>query len=522
MGRDALNSVLDSRLGYFFGQCTDATGKYKNAEFLYADIKVVIVKLGGDGIVFIVVLDGPSVCKKVLALIDEREAKIFGQRCSTHGWQLLLKDISKIEFSKVLSRIVRLLKFVVNHSAVMVIFQKLVVSLIFPNTVPRLSSLSLPPHTTPVFSAKESSPDSAALLAIVDTRFGSNFYAAERVLRDKLVLERLFTCPELVTWVDSQRPAAGSLDIKKEFDELKQWTIFYQDFWIKLKVYVDFTKFMIVGLRRSDTDSPNLHLMVAEFDKAKLECVKMAKQAKRDNDSLFVDGFAEKVEAAFVKRRPDIVSQLSLAAAFVDPFGAYMEPPVQVDGGYLALVAVLQKYHRDAPDAGSIVASTMTLVADFREHRGRFFGTSLAAALAKDQNPDAFWAAAVQAEGKPGLEVCRYLVNGYAGQGASERMNQKVGSHFRNPSPLAMALTLLVRDLGEAVSHQETESLIPHGNRGLRRDQYGPAACRQEERPHYQDLPRPPPGALRRTSHFARGTRRRDRGGGLRRQRGGG
>jgi len=177
IGRDCLKSILNSRLGYFFGQSTNATGMLKNAEFLYQDIKGVIEKLGGDIIVFIVVLDGPSVCKKVLALIDEREAKIFGQRCSTHGWQLLLKDISKIEFSKVLSRIVRLLKFVVNHSAVMVIFQKLVVSLLFLNIVPRLNSLSLPPHTIPIFSAQEKSPGSAALLGIVEPRFGSNFYA---------------------------------------------------------------------------------------------------------------------------------------------------------------------------------------------------------------------------------------------------------------------------------------------------------------------------------------------------------
>ena len=89
----------------------------------------------------------------------------------------------------------------------------------------------------------------------------------------------------------------------------------------------------------------------------------------------------------------------------------------------------------------------MTKITAFRERRGAFFGSTLASALAKDPNPDAFWPAAVQAEGKTGLEVCHYIVNGYAGQGASERVNQKVGSHFRNPSPLAMALTLLVRDV---------------------------------------------------------------------------
>ena len=89
----------------------------------------------------------------------------------------------------------------------------------------------------------------------------------------------------------------------------------------------------------------------------------------------------------------------------------------------------------------------MTKITAFRERRGAFFGSTLASALAKDPNPDALGAAAVQAEDKTGLGVCRYIANGYAGKGVSERVNQKVGSHFRNPSPLAMALTLLVRDV---------------------------------------------------------------------------
>jgi hypothetical protein len=83
--------------------------------------------MGGSAFVFMVTLDGPSVCKKVLRLVDERLPQIFGQRCCTHAWHLLLRDIIKFEFMHVLSRIVRLLKFVVNHSAILTIFQTLVV-----------------------------------------------------------------------------------------------------------------------------------------------------------------------------------------------------------------------------------------------------------------------------------------------------------------------------------------------------------------------------------------------------------
>jgi hypothetical protein len=146
IGRDALNSVLNSALGFFFVQSTNATGKTKDSEFLYNDLAAAVAKIGGAMYVFIICLDGPSVCKKLLRLVNERMPQIFGQRCTTHAWHLLLKDICKFEFMHVLSRVVRLLKFVVNHTAILVIFQELVV--IF-NLLAQLP-VSLVPPPSPV------------------------------------------------------------------------------------------------------------------------------------------------------------------------------------------------------------------------------------------------------------------------------------------------------------------------------------------------------------------------------------
>lgn len=100
-----MNSVLNTKLGTFFGQSTNATGMVKDSEFVFADIACAITKLGGDSHVFIVCLDGPNVCKRVLKLVDARMPRIFGQRCCTHAWHLLLGDIVKFEFKHVLSRI---------------------------------------------------------------------------------------------------------------------------------------------------------------------------------------------------------------------------------------------------------------------------------------------------------------------------------------------------------------------------------------------------------------------------------
>lgn len=111
-----LNSVLQTSEGSFFAQSTDATGKFKNAEFLLDDIKSAIEKIGPEN-VFIVALDGA--CKVTLRLLwnDPTMHKVFPQRCSTHGLNLLLNDIGSF-FKWEIAACVRLVKFVCNHDYV--------------------------------------------------------------------------------------------------------------------------------------------------------------------------------------------------------------------------------------------------------------------------------------------------------------------------------------------------------------------------------------------------------------------
>jgi hypothetical protein len=263
----------------------------------------------------------------------------------------------------------------------------------------------------------------AALLAIIDARFGSNFYAAARVLRDKTVLEQLFTCQALTVFLTKYKPSAGELNLRTEFQWLKDNMIFSPSFWKKLTLYVKFTEFQIVGLRRSDVDSANLHLIYVCFETAHLQCTKLAREAIRDDPGLYVEGFPEKVAAVFVARKDDIVTQLARAAAFVDPAGAYLDTPLEVMGGFTAMSSVLTKYYQG--DAGQI-AEAISRILKFREHRGEWFSSAVALNLARRPNADDFWAAAVNAEGKLGFEVCRFLVNAYAGQGAAERMNKRI------------------------------------------------------------------------------------------------
>jgi hypothetical protein len=114
--RNALNTVLLSIKGVYFVQTSDACGEYKTAQYLFDDIMIAIRKVGIEN-VFIVCLDGA--CKKNLRMINLSDVitKIFGQRCSTHGCDLLLTDISKY-FSVELRWITRLLHFICRHDVV--------------------------------------------------------------------------------------------------------------------------------------------------------------------------------------------------------------------------------------------------------------------------------------------------------------------------------------------------------------------------------------------------------------------
>jgi hypothetical protein len=234
-------------------------------------------------------------------------------------------------------------------------------------------------------------------------------------------------CGPLVAWLANNfKPKSGQLNLRVEFEWLKVNMIFYAPFWQKIGVYVQLTSHLIIGLRKSDTDSPNLYLQYFAFQKAKLESMRIARSVTLQNPELYVLGLEEKLALAFEKRKKDIVTPLALAAAYVDPALAYLLDPPEVPGGFNALTAVMKKYYQGKTDPDEALASAMSAVQKFREKSGAFFGSKFAETLAKKPNPDEFWSAANAAEGAHGNEVCRYLVNGFAGQGSAERMNKKV------------------------------------------------------------------------------------------------
>ena len=112
--RSCLNSILQTKIGNIFAQSTNANGMYKTAEMLRDD-NVAAIKYLGEKYVKILCMDGA--CKKAMKLTQEVYPKLFIQRCSTHGCNLLLRDIGKL-FEEEITISVRLVKFISNHDSV--------------------------------------------------------------------------------------------------------------------------------------------------------------------------------------------------------------------------------------------------------------------------------------------------------------------------------------------------------------------------------------------------------------------
>jgi len=109
------NSVLVTVRGEFFGGHANFTGVSKTGENLRDDAKRALLELGGEDIVFLVVMDGA--CKKTLRLIEREFPRMLTMRCATHGWGLLIGELLKL-FPWEKALILKVVVFITNHTLV--------------------------------------------------------------------------------------------------------------------------------------------------------------------------------------------------------------------------------------------------------------------------------------------------------------------------------------------------------------------------------------------------------------------
>jgi hypothetical protein len=172
-------------------------------------------------------------CKAVLKLLSEEMPKLFPQRCSTHGCNLLMQDIGKC-FDWEISWCLRLIVFICNHDA--------------------------------IFAVLQSDNDAKNLLGVCDVRFASQLYSVDRIVDDKQALERLFVSQSLLTVLD--RPSSTKEALKAEHQALKTGFIQCDETWKRIEVFRAIETPIRVLLRITDSHEPSLCVVKSLFDEA--------------------------------------------------------------------------------------------------------------------------------------------------------------------------------------------------------------------------------------------------------------
>ena len=385
--RNALNCALQTVKGTFFIQSTDCTGEYKNQDYIYADVKAAINKIGMEK-VFIVCMDGA--CKAVLKLLENDASmhKIFPQRCCTHALDLLAADVSK-RFEYEITLCIRLVRFICQHEPLYGIFSSL---------------------------------DAPMLMGVVDTRFVSNVYCVERIKRDKGALEHFFSLPDVkIVFRRDQR----TKKLLVEFELLSVNFVYNADFWKRLDVYLGVMGPIKKVLRLSDGHEPNLATIAPLYEdmRAKiLEAVLDAETLFAENHplcKLYNEGMYDVIQRQIDVREADVVSKLSRAAAMVHPDHLNYE----VKDGDHYINSVIDRYYSN--DVEKKVRARL-VYRNYRNGLGSFFGDTEVVDAARKQGINNFWIIAESYEGSIGPELFGKLLNGYAGQGESERLNKDV------------------------------------------------------------------------------------------------
>ena len=400
--RSLVNAVLLTSKGPFYAQSTCATGKIKTAQWLKNDMVSACDAIGRQN-VFNIAADGAGACMAALNLIEEDITmhEIMTNRCSTHGCNLLMADIAAA-FTETIEVCVRLVKFIANHEVLYAAFAEI--------------------------------PGSKSLMVAVETRFASQIYSSERILEDRRYLEQFFVSPFVREYFESEHPKEI---LKQEYDALKEGLIFNLTAWKKLSGFLLVEMPVRVLLRLSDGHDPNLPTLCRQFEVTKRESLEAAENYTAEfGGTLEIPGkgrraartvtVSDYVKEMFEKREKDIVTPLVRAAAMVLPAYVYTDQQYVPPDGNDAILRVIRRYYLNIEDQ---VEATAQLTA-FRS-RSDVYGQAHMRHIAATRSPDAFWSAVVfeLPTGIAGPLLFRKLVNGYAGQGESERMNKAVKKH---------------------------------------------------------------------------------------------
>ncbi len=234
--RPLLNALAVNPSGAYFIKSIDTSGETKDKEYIAKIMMELIEELGPKNVVT-VIMDGA--CRSAFPLITDKYPWIICMICTPHSLDLFLEDTAKqtsqgpagsgfdfdmSQVSATLNDIRTIIKFITNHQKPLAFFRR-IIKTADPADLPK---------------------GGVELLKPGETRFGTNFIAAQRAFALRPFLESLMTDSAYRAWVGSQ-----SADVKDNAQTIRE-LILSENHWRDTELVIKITEPIFSLLRLCD------------------------------------------------------------------------------------------------------------------------------------------------------------------------------------------------------------------------------------------------------------------------------
>ncbi|XP_044386945.1 uncharacterized protein [Triticum aestivum] len=337
-GMSLINFMVYCNTRMFFHKSIDASGQSQNSEFLYREIKQVVVEeIGHENVVQIVTDNGSNYKKACKTLVEQPEfSHIVWQPCAAHTVNLMLKDIGKFpEVDVIVKSAKQICRFFYNHNNLHDSMRKNVGGeLIKPNA----------------------------------TRFGTVFMFLESYLEKKDKFRKWMVSDD---WKNSIWKNDADHVFAEDLLSSNMW-------WTALEWVLDLLEPLYVALRYADTQKK---CTLSGFKKTMMTAIQKM-SSHLGGGSQMLDRVMSKVSP----RMEDMQNEtLMVAAAVLDPFTHYRVNLSNLPEYASALTDAIEKI---ADPESALLA--INEISTYRECRGRF-RHSLARSSAERMAPTEWW-----------------------------------------------------------------------------------------------------------------------------------
>jgi hypothetical protein len=230
--KSMINFLVYCTEGTVFMKSVDASGKIKNADFLYRLMDELVEEIGEENVVQLVT-DNEASYKAAGRLLMEKRRHIYWVPCAAHSIDLMMEDIGKDKhIAKLVSQAQMITTFIYGHNRILNIMRT---------------------HT-----------GGRDLLRAGPTRFASNFISLESLAKFRHQLGQTINSVDYLQHVRTLR--SDSRQTAREVAEL----IGSSRFWEKVHYYLKVIEPLVHVLRMVDGDEKNdMGFLYEAMDKAK-------------------------------------------------------------------------------------------------------------------------------------------------------------------------------------------------------------------------------------------------------------